>query len=119
MENQCLLVREFEVNDPDNERFWLEIHVFYYPNDHRIEMRLSGSDVSVLTIEHDSVWDIHQEALGFILRDVVPTTLDSRLRFIPESHIESSRISQFCHSPECQFDFYVNIFKSIKDLKIK
>lgn len=119
LSDQQLLVREFDVQDPDDPRFWLEVDVFYFPSFRRTEMYLRGGHHPVLTIKNSLVTDINDEPLGLILRDIVPTTLDVHLQFIPEQHIEVARISKFCSTIDDEHDFSVLIFSSIKDLKLK
>lgn len=119
MDKQCLLVREFELPDPEDARFWLEFHVFYYAEIDRFKICLSGSYISVFTIFKDSVFDVNGELLGVIHRDIVPTTLDIHLSFIPEPDKNLMQLDQFCRVKDEQYDFFIKIFKGIKDLKVK
>ena len=119
MSEQQLLVREFDVKDPDDPRFWLEVDVFYFPVAKRTEMYLRGAHSPVMTIRNGIVFDINEEPLGMVLRDLVPTTFDTHLQFIPEKHIEGTQISKFCSTDTDEHDFSILIFSSIKDLKFK
>lgn len=116
MKSTPILVREFDVQDTD-PRFWIELVVFYFPDQDLIEIRLRGSAKSVLSIHGFDVLDVHGELLGYATIDVVPTTLDLLFVFNPEPGVECERLSKFAKSAEEYYDFAVLIFQSLKNIQ--
>ncbi len=50
MSYRQLLIREFDVQDPQDARFWIEVDMFYMPETNRTELYLRGSNLPVLVV---------------------------------------------------------------------
>lgn len=112
-----LLIREFDVQDPQDARFWIEVDMFYMPETNRTELYLRGSNLPILTVRDKFVVGLNEEPVGVIRSEIVPTTLDILYEFIPIYYNREKRISKFCATLESYHDFIMLIFMSVKNLE--
>lgn len=111
-----LLIREFDVQDPLDSRFWLEIDMFYIPETNRTELYLRGSNLPVLVVKDKFVVGVNEKPVGIIRSEIVPTTLDILYEFIPIYYNREKRISKFCATLESYHDFIMLVFFSVNNL---